>query len=359
MEPPPPLTPPLPPPPNPPVAAYRRVAAASPTDAAAAMVRALAVAARPAASAVLEDENLTRLILGLIGEQWEWTGGSDALGASALVHATATCKRWHNMDLNSVWKQLVLARWPAAAALDVKNFKLLYRSHHVALQFHQGVHQPDIHAAASQDPADIQFIVDMGILCNGGARRNIVSLVLDGPAARSLDVPAPPALGQLYSYSGPPYEEGGLGWTVNPRIDHMRSHLPLHKANLPLREAFRDAFSEGGAYLTLTAFRKSDQAMSVLIDADGHVEPEYGFGGLGEPNRVDFEKHAVALPGEMRPYNCNARFGYLVKPDGDDDAAAELDPTWVFGFDISKIDDGGEYISATNMWKALTLLQWT
>ena len=104
MEPPPPLTPPLPPPPNPPVAAYRRVAAASPTDAAAAMVRALAVAARPAASAVLEDENLTRLILGFINERWEWRGGCGAEGACTLLQATETCKRWHNMDLNSVWK---------------------------------------------------------------------------------------------------------------------------------------------------------------------------------------------------------------------------------------------------------------
>ena len=222
------------------------------------MARALDAAARPAASAMLEDENLTRLILGEIDEGWEWTTSFWAVnttrGARTLLRATATCKRWHKMDLNSVWKQLVLARWPAAAKLNVQNFKMFYRSHDTSLKSNQGGTVPDIDATVSQDPADIQFIVDMGLRSGHGwdilpgreARRSILSVVLDGSAARSLDVPAAPGLGQLYSYDPADHAEEGLGWTVHPNVYEMGASLQGSPRN-----AFRDAFSTHGTYLTL------------------------------------------------------------------------------------------------------------
>ena len=257
-----------------------------------------------------------------------------------------------------MWKQLVLARWPAAAKLNVQDFKRFYRSHHASLVISQGGTYAEIDAAASQDPADIQFIVDMGVCAQnahvgqgiGLQRRSIVSIVLDGAAARSLDVPAAPGLGHLWAQDQDDESDyDGLGWTVHPNVDEMRGDSA---ANVPLRSAFRDAFSRD-CLLTLTAFRKSDKAMTVLVDKVAFGELEHGFDGPGEPNRVDFDKHAVALTGEMRHYNCIARFGYLVKPDGDDHA----DPTWVFGFDIRHMDNG-EYLPAVDVWKALTLLEW-
>ena len=99
--------------------------------------RALDPSARIVAASVLEDDNLTRLILGSIGGPWEWCPWDSASceAAKALLYATATNKRWHRLaGLNDVWKQIVVARWPAAAAVSVQSFKQFYRSHHLALR---------------------------------------------------------------------------------------------------------------------------------------------------------------------------------------------------------------------------------
>ena len=308
------------------------------------MVRALDIAARPAASAVLEDENLTRLILGSLNEEWEWRGGGLAHGARALLRATATCKRWHNMDLTCAWKKLVQSRWPAAAKLGVQDFKRFYRSHHSGI-FHYGKsYTPDWEAVASQDPADIQFVVDMGIGSSGEC--SILSVVLDGSEASCLD--------EALFYNEPPHFNyaDGLGWTVDPLFDEMRARI--HR-QCSLRDAFRDAFLGEELFLTLTAFRKSDQVSCVLIDCTA-VGKMHSGAKLGiEDNRVAFEMHADPLAGgEMRPYKCTATFGYNFSWDGDADA----EPSWVFGFDIHKVGDEEDRLDTPHMWKALTLLEW-
>ena len=389
--------------------------------------RALDVAARPAASAVLEDENLTRLILGFIDEGWEWAS-TIGRGATRLLRATATCKRWHNMDLNGVWKQLVLARWPAAAALNVQDFKRFYRSHHVSLVLNHGGPTPEIDAAAAQDPAGIQFIVDMGLSLRGG-RRSILSVVLDGSEAHGLE----------HALFDDEWEDRvsdeGLGWAVQPRFDiirdivlatrqteaaeaiskpksalqyYTRVHLGrvavenrdmetkevmkllkksyaelddgskaeyLEKeaaekeryerevaaakaavavSNFPLRDAFRQAFTTSAChFLTLTAFRKSDQTTCVLVDSVHNGKMHSGYERDNLPlNRIAFEKHAVPLPG-LRDYKCTSTFGYLFSADGD------VEPTWVFGFDIHNADDESYRLDTSDIWKALTLVEWS
>jgi hypothetical protein len=396
-------------------------------------VRALDVAARPAASAVLEDENLTRLILGSVDEVWEWQSWQDyhdefAGGGRALVQATATCKRWHKMDLNSVWKQLVLARWPAAAKLNVQDFKRFYRSHHMSLVVNQGGSMPEINAAPGQDPADIQFIVDMGLSLDSG-RRSILSVVLDGSEAHGLDQ-------ALFDDDAPHrVSDEGLGWTVHPNVDEVRATvlatrqaeaaeaigkpndaLKLYKkvhlarvanenpdmetkeilklvkaqyaaladgtkavylsketaekeryerdvaaakaavaaSNFPLRDAFRQAFTTSSShFLTLTAFRKSDQTTCVLVDNVENGKMHSGYQLEREVNRTAIEEHAVLLPG-LRNYKCTSTFGYLFSTDGHEDA----EPTWEFGFDIHEADDESGRLTETQLWKALTLLQW-
>ena len=396
------------------------------------MVRALDVAARPAASAVLEDENLTRLILSSVDEAWEWQSWQDyhdefAGGGRALVRATATCKRWHRMDLSSVWKQLVLARWPAAAKLNVQDFKRFYRSHHASLVISQGGTYAEIDAAASQDPADIQFIVDMGLSLDGD-RRSILSVVLDGSEAHGLE--------HALFDDDVGHSDEGLGWTVHPHFDKTRatvlatrqteaakavgkpaSALQFYKkvhlarvaeenpdmetkevlkllkaqyaalddgtkaeylereaveneryerevaaakaavavSNIPLRDAFRQAFSTSSShFLTLTAFRKSDQTTCVLVDSVANGMMHSGYQLERETNRIAYEQQAVSLPG-LRNYKCTSTFGYLFSAGGDEEA----EPTWAFGFDFHAADDASLRLETSDIWKALTLLQWT
>jgi hypothetical protein len=122
----------------------------------------------------------------------------------------------------------------------------------------------------------------------------------------------------------------------------------------PLRTVFRGAFSSKAAYLTLTAFRKSDQTSCILIDCEAGIVMHSGNMVGREENRVEFEEHAVPLSGKLRPYQCMATFGYLFDADGDEDA----EPTWAFGFDLKYIEDDYDRLSTTDVWKALTLLAW-
>jgi hypothetical protein len=315
-------------------------------------VRALDVAARPAASAVLEDENLTRLILGSLDENWEWRAMWPR-GALTLLQATSTCKRWHKMDLNSVWKQLVLLRWPGAAKLDVRNFKKFYRSHHVALLTSRATYTPDWQATESQDPADIQFLVDMGL---GDGDCTILSVVLEGSDAKGLP------LALFKEVREDPDEDHlgneGLGWTVHPLVDVLRANVHGEGRLRELRDTFRESFDADGAevYLTLTAFRKSDHASCVLVDNSMPGTMHAGYLEGGEKNRVAFEKHAHPLSGsELRLYKCTATFGYLYTWDGEEDE----EPTWVFGFDIHKADAKIDVLNTEWMWKALTLVEWS
>ena len=214
-------------------------------------------------------------------------------GATRLLRATATCKRWHNMDLNGVWKQLVLARWPAAAALNVQDFKRFYRSHHVSLVLNHGGPTPEIDAAAAQDPAGIQFIVDMGLSLRGG-RRSILSVVLDGSEAQAAWTRRVSATSLHFKL----VRTARGGWTVDPLFDEMRARI--HDAKVRSRRTeVRDAATSSGPDLFLSRLRRSanpTRARAFSLTASRREDAQWLPTGI-EDNRIAYEKQAVSLPG--------------------------------------------------------------
>lgn len=312
--------------------------------------RALDPSAHSVAASVLEDDNLTRLILGSIGGPWEWSPWDSASceAAKALLYATATNKRWYRLaGLNDVWKQIVAARWPAAADLSVQSFKQFYRSHHLALR--EGDLPPLYREFDAPDATDFQFIVDLGVDEEEiDARHNFLSVVLDGGQARPLDN----ALFRDENLPGDPPSQG-LCWTVQPHFDSI-----MRDDETP-RDAFLRAFngSQNCVVLTLTAFRKSDQRTSILRDTmlNPQLVPSL-LDDTGTYSRADLPAGS-GLTGKMASHRCFVRFGCLASETGD----VEEPLTWVFGFDFHEAekDPDVDILASVDVWRALTLVDWT
>lgn len=141
----------------------------------------------------------------------------------ALISALATCKRLHEMDVDHLWKALVLKKWPPASSLRVASFRKLYVSWKLAEDGRRPQHSWRAELKKLQFVVSIHFypgVGEQGRLSDMTGRPKVV--LLEQTFRGEEAMPATAFNGVWEADSTPDVDEG-LGWTCAPEPSAMRS----------------------------------------------------------------------------------------------------------------------------------------